>query len=213
MMKKHLIMMAATVILMVATVILMVACGKGGDKQETAENPETAVQEEMKTIHRLPDLHVKDTCRMGGSTYTWVIDRKASDSLGIVEDDMGFRYADNMVKIVVHRNGGLLYSGKFRKSDLAHQLSCDFLSKSILDGCCFLEVKDGIIIFSLAVSYPESDMSQPFKLHIDADGRSWVMKSNDLEEDYEPDSISTQGDNLISFVSDTNCLRGGNSIT
>ena len=186
MMKKHIIMLAATA-------LFMAACGKGGNNQDAADKQETAQQEEANIVHRLPDLHVEDTCRMGGSTYTWVIDRKAVDSLGIVEDDMGFRYADNMVKIVVHRNGGLLYSGKFLKSDVMHSLDHDFYSKSILDGCRFLEAKDGVLIFSLAVSYPESDMSHPFKLHIDSDGHSWVMKSNEIEEEYLSDSLENAG--------------------
>ncbi|MCM1372174.1 MAG: DUF4738 domain-containing protein [Bacteroides sp.] len=185
--------MKRNLILMTMSAVVFTACGNGTGKVEDDSRTETTVQEEESVVHRLPRLHVEDTCRVGGNTYSWVIDRVACDSLGIIEDDMGFRYADNTVKIVVRRNGGVLYSRTFAKADFAHLLGSDFFSKSILDGCRFLQVQDGKVTFSLAVSYPDSDMSQPFKLDIASDGSTRLVKYNDMEDEYLPDSLLDAG--------------------
>lgn len=186
-------MMKRNVIVVAMSAVMLVACGSGGKKADSGVVTEKTAQEEENVIHRLPRLHVEDTCRVGGNTYSWVIDRVASDSLRVVEDDMGFRYADNTLKILVRRNGSVLYSHQFTKADFAHLLPRDFVSKSILDGCRFLQVQDGMVTFSLAVSYPESDMSQPFKLNIAPDGSTRLMKSNEIEDEYMPDSLLDTG--------------------
>ncbi len=167
----------------------LASCNSNRENPRDDTAPVQTVREEENIIHRLPRLHVLDTCRVGSNIYTWEIDRLAYDSLGIVEDDMGFRYADNSVKLVVKRNGSALYSRTFVKKDFSHLLSRDFLSKSILDGCRFLQVQNGMITFSMAVSYPESDMSQPFKLNIATDGSASLLKSDEMEEAYPADSV------------------------
>ena len=68
----------------------------------------------------------------------------------------------------------------------------DFLKQSILDGCRFMQVHEGMVSFSLAVSYPESDMSRPFILNIGPDGSYMIVKDDSLEEDYPSES----GDSL-----------------
>ncbi len=181
--------MKKSLIIMSMASALLAACNGGAEKVQSNAEAVQPAQENTKVIHRLPRLHVLDTCRVGDNVYTWEIDRVASDSLGIVMDDMGFRYADNSVKLHVYRNGGVLFAKTFRKADFAHMLGQDFLSKSILDGCRFLQVQDGVIFFSLAVSYPESDMSQPFKLSIAMDGNANLLKSNEMDDEYPSDSI------------------------
>lgn len=185
--------MRSLYVMSAALLLMLASCGNGGEKAGKEVGSVDVAQEEASTIHRLPRLHVEDTCRVGGNTYSWVIDRVANDSLRVVEDDMGFRYADNTLKILVRRNGSVIYSHQFTKADFAHLLPRDFVSKSILDGCRFLQVQDGMVTFSLAVSYPESDMSQPFKLNIATDGSTRLVKSNEIEDEYLPDSLLDTG--------------------
>ncbi len=168
--------------------VVLSACNNG-DKAKSDAGASKVAQEDENVIHKLPRLHVQDTCRVGANTYSWEIDRTVCESMDVVVDDMGFRYADNMVKLVVHLNGNKLYGRTFTKLDFAHLVGDDFLTKSILDGCRFLQIQDGKITFSLAVSYPDSDMSQPFKLDIASDGSSNLVKSNDIEDEYLPDSL------------------------
>lgn len=152
------------ILMLLPAMALLVSCGKDGGKAAEEARVAAAMQEEENTIHHLTELHMADTCRVGGNTYSWTIDRVPCDSLNsIVEDDMGYRYVDNMVKILLRRNGAVVFSRTFTKGDFAHLLDRDFYSHSILDGCRFMQVEDGMMVFSLAVSYPDSDMSQPLQ--------------------------------------------------
>ncbi len=174
---------------LVFLLLLLAACSGSDKKVQTETEVATPQQDAASVVHRLPRLHVQDTCHANGNAYSWEIDRMAVDSLGIVQDDMGYRYVDNSVKLQVYRNGSVLFAKTFHKADFAHLLSKDFLSKSILDGCRFIQVEDGIISFALAVSYPDSDMSQPFRLTIAPDGSTALQKSNEVEDVYLPDSL------------------------
>lgn len=182
--------MKQTLILMLLPAMaLLTSCGKDGGKPEDDVRSAVETQEAVNAIHRLSELHMKDARRVGSNNYSWTIDRVSCDSLDIVEDDMGYRYVDNMVKILLHRNGAVVFSRTFTKADFAHLLDRDFYAHSILDGCRFMQVEDGMVVFSLTVSYPDSDMSQPFKLYVASDGSTRMVKDNDLGEEYQPDSL------------------------
>lgn len=184
-MKKNIVLLALP---------LMVLCGCGMDKsskENSLEYTQTTGQEDV--LHRLPDLYVQDTLKLGGNIYTWVIDRKPCDSLDVVTDDMGNKYVDNLLSISVQKNRQHLFSRTFKKMDFKHLLDAGFMSQSILDGCRFIEVHEGMVIFSLAVSYPDSDMSRPFKLNIGPDGSHLIVKDDTMEDEYSTDSQSSDG--------------------
>mgnify|MGYP002512485974 FL=1 len=72
-------------------------------------------------------------------------------------------------------------------------LDKDFFKNSILDGCRFMKIHEGMVSFSMAVSYPESDMSRPFILNIGPDGSYMILPDDDLDEEYITDSLSSDG--------------------
>lgn len=167
----------------------IVLCGCNQKTQTTGSTPE-GVEAKAKAeniLHRLPTLHVEDTVKSGSNVYALMINREACDSLGIVTDEMGYRFADNLLKISVKKNGAVLFARTFKKADFLHLLDTEFAKHSILDGCRFLQVHEGMVTFSLAVSYPDSDMSRPFKLNIGPDGSYMIVKNDDLEEEYNPE--------------------------
>jgi hypothetical protein len=49
------------------------------------------------------------------------------------------------------------------------------------------------VTFSLAVSFPDSDMSRPFKLNIGPDGSYMIVKDDTMEDEYSTDSQSSDG--------------------
>ena len=166
-----------------------VLCGCNQKTQITGSTPEgvEAKAEAENILHRLPTLHVEDTVKSGSNVYALMINREACDSLGIVTDEMGYRFADNLLKISVKKNGAVLFARTFKKADFLHLLDTEFAKHSSLDGCRFLQVHEGMVTFSLAVSYPDSDMSRPFKLNIGPDGSYMIVKNDDLEEEYNPE--------------------------
>lgn len=170
---------------------LLAFCGCRQKSAETVEKVQvsTSVKPHVSILHSLPELHVQDSCVSGHNLYVWMIDR-VSDSLDIVTDELGDRFADNTIKISVRKNGSSLFARTFRKADFRHLLDKDFVEQSILDGCRFVQVNGGTVTFSMAVSYPESDMSRPFKLDIGSDGSYMIVQDDDMEEEYETDSAS-----------------------
>ena len=80
-----------------------VLCGCNQKTQTTGSTPEgvEAKAESENILHRLPTLHVEDTVKSGSNVYALMINREACDSLGIVTDEMGYRFADNLLKISV----------------------------------------------------------------------------------------------------------------
>ena len=181
-------------ILLLLFTLMLAACNqKSTNTDKVTQEKKTEKKNSENIIHRLPVLHGVDTVTSGKNVYVVEVHREAYDSLGIVTDDMGFRYADNFLKILVRKNGSVLFNRTFRKKDFMHLLEADFAKHSILDGCRFLQVQEGMVSFSLAVSYPESDMSRPFKLNIGPDGSYMIVKNDDLEDEYTSDSISYDG--------------------
>lgn len=172
--------------------MLLSACGNQSSGTEDASESKPKVTEEGNILHRQHTLHVVDTVQSGSNVYILTINREACDSLPIVTDEMGFRFTDNLLDISVRKNGRLLFDRTFKKTDFRSMLDEDFLKQSILDGCRFMQVHEGMVSFSLAVSYPESDMSRPFILNIGPDGSYMIVKDDSLEEDYPSES----GDSL-----------------
>lgn len=175
-------------VLLVLLAALFSACGQGQKGTQEAGESRPQVEEEN-ILHRQPRLNAVDTVRSGSNVYVLKVNREACDSLPIVTDEMGFRFADNLLDIVVYKNGSILFSRTFRKTDFRHMLDEDFLSQSILDGCRFLQIHEGMVTFSLAVSYPESDMSRPFKLNIGPDGSHMIVKDDDLDDEYDTEDL------------------------
>lgn len=181
-------------ILLILLTLVLVACNqKSPDADKVVQEEKSEKKDSENIIHRLPVLHGVDTVKSGKNVYIIEVHREAFDSLGIVTDDMGYRYADNSLKISVRKNGSSLFYRTFKKKDFLHLLDAEFAKHSILDGCRFLQVHEGMVSFSLAVSYPDSDMSRPFKLNIGPDGSYMIVKNDDLEDEYISDSLSSDG--------------------
>ena len=166
-----------------AAALIFVSCGK---KQE--KPVETAPVEETKTepsIHRLPEYHFTDSVQVGQRTYVYTLHREAVDSLGSVSDEYGDHYVNTFYTLDIKRGGSQFYSKRFTKQTLAGKLPADFMKNGILDGFRFFRVDDGKLVFSLCVSYPDSDLSSPFLLTIGPDGSSTITKDELM--DVEPD--------------------------
>ena len=181
------------ILLFLLTLVLAACNQKSPDADKVVQEEKSEKKDSENIIHRLPVLHGVDTVKSGKNVYIIEVHREAFDSLGIVTDDMGYRYADNSLKISVRKNGSSLFYRTFKKKDFLHLLDAEFAKHSILDGCRFLQVHEGMVSFSLAVSYPDSDMSRPFKLNIGPDGSYMIVKNDDLEDEYISDSLSSDG--------------------
>ena len=175
--------------LLLLPLFALVSCTSSEQKQEPQEQASAPVTKVENITHSLPLLFTEDTYKVGNNQYAWSVERKACDSLDVVVDEMGDKYYDNTITIHVKKNNSKLFSKTFKKSDFRHMLDKDFFKNSILDGCRFLKVHEGMVTFSLAVSYPDSDMSRPFILNIGPDGSYMILPDDNMDDEYVSDSI------------------------
>lgn len=172
-------MKATRLFLMVLSAAMLSGCGAKGDKnQQETDNPNE--QYEPK-VRQMPDYHVTDTATAGGHIYTYDITRQCSEQLPKVKDNDDL-FADNTIHLVIHCDGDLLFDKIFTKEVFAESMEPDFLQNSILDGIRFVKAEPGQgLTFSFTVSYPDSDMSVPFLVTVDAGGNFSFVKDNNLE--------------------------------
>lgn len=165
------------------TAFAFTSCKQKPSQEEPSTTSQAVPQEN--TIRSMPPYDFSDTVHVGSHTYKFSIQRKADKDLPVVTDDMGDRYYDNVYQLSVSRDGTPYFSQSYTKSTFADRLSRDFRKYGMLDGFRFRKAEDGLLYFSVCVSYPESDMSAPFILTVAADGSSSIQvdESLDGEED------------------------------
>lgn len=147
---------------------LLASCSNKTEQKVQEQQEVVAEQQVENTVRQLPEYHFSETDKSG--VYEYVIDRISSDSLGVVTDDAGVKYANTSITLEVRRNGGRMFHHQFTKSSFSSVADASFLKNALLDGCRFMYVRDGKVVFSMCISYPDSDMSQPFLLTISPDG-------------------------------------------
>ena len=160
------------------------SCGNKDKEKDTWTAPEHEV-----VTRQMPDLELTDSAKNGGNTYVYSILRTPSDSLPRVKDDMDDLYKDNTIRLTLRRNGSVYFDKTFTKATFAQSIDKDFYNNAILDGIRFLRVEPGQgLIFSFAVSYPDSDMSVPFLMTISDAGAFSFIKDENLDHE-EGDSV------------------------
>lgn len=151
------------------------------DKKGQTDEQGYATAEQQAGEHRMKDYNLTDSVALGSHLYVYTIHREADDSLTAVVDENGDKFVDNYYDLTILKDGRDFFCRRFTKSSFASQLDDSFRKNGILDGFRFMTAKEGMLIFGVCVSYPESDMSTPFLLTIGLDG------SFTLEPDTTPD--------------------------
>lgn len=163
--------------------LISASCKHSQTQEETNLSSQAETHDNI--IRSMPLYDYVDTVQVGSHSYLYSIHREADKNLPVVSDDMGDRYYDNTYHLSVSRDGKQFFSQTYTKSAFADRLSRDFRKYGILDGFRFRKVEEGLLYFSVCVSFPESDMSAPFVLVISSDGSSSIQvdESLDGEED------------------------------
>ena len=155
------------------------------EKKGSADEQATTSAEQQASVHRMKDYDLTDSVTLGSHLFVYSIHREADDSLKVVVDENGDKYVDNYYDLTILRDGAKFFSRRFTKLSFGSQLDDSFRKNGILDGFRFMSAKEGKLTFGVCVSFPESDMSEPFVLTIGPDG-SFTLEPDtapDIEED------------------------------
>lgn len=157
-----------------------------GDNKDQKDGQNTLTTEQQASVHRMKDYDLTDSVTMGNHLFVYTIHREADDSLKAVVDENGDKYVDNYYDLTILRDGTSFFRRRFNKLSFGNQLDESFRKNGILDGFRYMSAKEGMLTFGVCVSFPESDMSEPFVLTVGPDG------SFTLEPDTTPDIEETE---------------------
>lgn len=157
-----------------------------GDNKDQKDGQNTLTTEQQASVHRMKDYDLTDSVTMGNHLFVYTIHREADDSLKAVVDENGDKYVDNYYDLTILRDGTSFFRRRFTKLSFGNQLDDSFRKNGILDGFRYMSAKEGMLTFGVCVSFPESDMSEPFVLTVGPDG------SFTLEPDTTPDIEETE---------------------
>ncbi|MCF0197670.1 MAG: DUF4738 domain-containing protein [Bacteroidaceae bacterium] len=125
----------------------------------------------------MDEYHLTDTA----GSYVYELHRQPTDSVPAVHDEFGDVYVDNRYVLRISRAGNQFFCQEFTKRSFKSRLDKNFYENAIFDGFRFTKHEGGKLYFSVCVSYPDSDLSQPFILCVSPDG------SFTIEQDNSPD--------------------------
>lgn len=173
-------------------ICLFAACSgrQSASTQTQATGEYESTGEGADGIQRMHEYNYTDTLVTEGHKYIYTIHREASDSLPVVTDDDGTRYADNIYTITISSDGHEFFHRSFTKAAFASRLSDDFRKRGLLDGMMLDSSLPGLA-FAVSVSMPQSDMVEPLLMRVDHQGG--IAIERDERSDADLDDTDDEG--------------------
>lgn len=166
--------------------IMMIACGEKKKSNdiitERIEDPKP--QEPVRLQPYTDDRDIQWI----GRGYHIAIHRESSDSLPMVKDEIGQKFVDNVINLVVSRqDGSVFYNHQFTKKDFDRYIDDDYRKTGILEGLVFDKIDGDWLEFAASVSHPQTDEYIPLVVRLSRMG-DIVMK-----RDSEMDTNASEG--------------------
>ena len=117
-----------------------------------------------------------------GRTYHLDINRQPSDSLPMVEDEIGQQFVDNYITLTVSRqDGSTFYSHKFTKKDFDGYLDDDYRKTGILEGLVYDKTDGDWLEFAASVSHPQTDEYIPLIVRLSRMGEVAIKRDAQMD--------------------------------
>lgn len=180
-------------ILIIVIALMLTACGSSSSDKQSKEtrmatNAIEAVNEEPQ---RMQTSEVKENFEYKGKQYQSHIVRRADESLPMVTNDEQQQFYDNSISLKLACEGKQIVSRTFAKKDFLHLIDANFAKQAVLEGIVFNETNEQGICFAASVGHPESDLYQPIRIVVSANGNLTIS----LEEDMMEVTTSEEGEN------------------
>ena len=169
--------------ILVAGIMMLGACK---EKKKTEEIIATKyVPKKPGSPIKMVSSVVADTIGWGGTDYEVVVSRMPVDSLPMAQNEIGQKYIDNRISLVICRlvDGHVVFGRSFTRASFASYLTGEYKTNSLLADMRLREVRPSEIDFSVVVAPPDAtdDEFLPLKLTVTRDGRLFVKVEDDLE--------------------------------
>ena len=172
-----------------ALLLMGVLSGCGSNQKDTKEETQRMFQlesvDENSSLQRMQVSRINQEIACKGKKFQLSIERTPDEKLPHVKSDMGL-FMDNSIQVkIVRENGTTLFEKKFTKNDFAGYLPAKYVSRSVLEGLVFDDVRTEEkkeITLAASVSYPMTDLYIPFILVVSQDGKLSISKDEDMGE-------------------------------
>ncbi len=181
----------------IGAVVLMTACGTvllascGGKKQSTDIIAEKMEQPKLEAPIRQAEYEKTHEVQWQGSACKVEIHRQPNDSLPMVADEIGQKFVDNEVEVMVRKaDGTVAFSRSFTKASFDACLDDDYRHTGILDGLVFDRVNGGNLEFAGSVSHPQTDEYIPVRVVLSPSGSVTFKRDVEGDEDDVTDEVA-----------------------
>lgn len=154
--------------MILAVLTIALAACKGNKGKKTIEL--LPAMEQDTVTHSMAACDFNDSLRAWNSHVTFIIHREPCNSLPVVIDQYGTKFRDNLFELTIEKDGKPFLKRQFTKKDFASLITEEFRKHGMFDGFRCIGYEDGLLTFGTCVSYPESDMTQPFLVKVAQDG-------------------------------------------
>lgn len=160
--------------------MLLMACGS------KKKSEDIITHKVVKTVPKEPVrmqeyTDVRDVEWLGAS-YHVAIRREPDDSLGLVKDETGQKFVDNMFTLNVSRADGTIFYGQvFTKEMLAQYLDDNFRKTGIFEGLVFDRAEGDFLIFAASVGHPQTDEYIPLVISLSSSGKISIRRDTQLD--------------------------------
>lgn len=157
--------------------LLFVSCAKK-KQADYIIVPKVETPKPQVPIRMQPYEQTKDIVWLG-KNYQVAIQRVASDSLPMVQDESGQQFIDNCITLrIIRSDGSVFFSRTFTKAAFDTQLDDDYRKTGILEGVVFDQVDGNYLVFAGSVSHPQTDEYIPLIITVSNFG-DVVLKRDD----------------------------------
>lgn len=170
-------------------VTLMVACSSPKKSGESEAQVEVKEQRGSDGVQRMQLSDSKTSFSYKGKEYHSQVVRRPDDSLPVVMNEQGEKFADNRITLHLTSGGKSVLSKEFTKESFASLVDGRFLKHSILEGVVYDRTTGQGIVYAASICYPQTDLYIPLSITVTPDGKVSLAKVELLEEGYGTDSI------------------------
>lgn len=158
--------------------------GNPEDSVKTEREQFIQASQEKSVVQKMGSYDVTESTSQGGHSYQYRIAREASDSLGIVVDSEGYRWADNAITLSVSCDGAPIFSRRFTRQAFKIGISDAMFSHYVLENIVFDKITPSGPRFVVSVGEAETDdMCVLFDMTIGMDGSVNITRREVFDEE------------------------------
>ncbi len=167
---------------------MILCCWSCSSRQKNSEENNLLLMKENAVsdgIQRMQMSDARHTFIYGGKEYSSTVVRRPDDTLPVVVNEQGDRFADNSIWLKLEADGKMIVDKVFTKGFFSSWIDADFLVHAILEGMVYDKTTSAGIHYAASICYPQTDLYIPLLITITPGGVISVTRNELLQDMYD----------------------------